>query len=216
MDPFTNDRLKKGPELERQALQGFIDVQDETGGVALFTKGIREAGTVSDGQAIINLTLFRATSNTFPIHNDLLIGFEEETSQCIGPQCFEYALYFHAKAAPGEVFSECRRYQTDLLAAQVGAGRQGDRPETESLFTLRDARTGVSAVKRSEEGDALILRLFNPTGEAIRETVAFGRPIRQAALTDMKEEDSQPLRLNGQTADVGLPPFKIVTLRVEF
>ena len=216
VDPFTNDRLKKGPELERQALQGFIDVQDETGGVALFTKGIREAGTVSDGQAIINLTLFRATSNTFPIHNDLLIGFEEETSQCIGPQCFEYALYFHAKAAPGEVFSECRRYQTDLLAAQVGAGRQGDRPETESLFTLRDARTGVSAVKRSEEGDALILRLFNPTGEAIRETVAFGRPIRQAALTDMKEEDSQPLRLNGQTADVGLPPFKIVTLRVEF
>lgn len=152
MDPFTNDRLKKGPELERQALQGFIDVQDETGGVALFTKGIREAGTVSDGQAIINLTLFRATSNTFPIHNDLLIGFEEETSQCIGPQCFEYALYFHAKAAPGEVFSECRRYQTDLLAAQVGAGRQGDRPETESLFTLRDARTGVSAVKRSERG----------------------------------------------------------------
>lgn len=60
-------------------MQGFIDVQDETGGVALFTKGIREAGTVSDGQAIINLTLFRATSNTFPIHNDLLIGFEEET-----------------------------------------------------------------------------------------------------------------------------------------
>ncbi len=45
---------------------------------------------------------------------------------------------------------------------------------------------------------------------------AYQNYLRKAALTDMQEEDSQPLRLNGQTADVDLPPFKIVTLRVEF
>ena len=41
VDHFTNNRLKKGAELERQALQGFVNVVDSNQGMALFTKGIR-------------------------------------------------------------------------------------------------------------------------------------------------------------------------------
>lgn len=215
VDKFTNDRLKKGPELERQAMQGFLDISDDTSGVALFTKGIREVGTTSDGEAIIQLTLLRTTSNTFPIHNDLLIGFDHETSQCIGEQCFEYALFFHGNNGQGEVISECRKYQTAPLAVEVGVGGDGFRSEQESLFTLCDNRTGVSAVKRSEEGDALVLRLYNPTAEPIAETVAFQRNVKSAVLTDMKEEQLQALSVTENQIPVELSPFKIVTLRIE-
>ncbi|MBC7961145.1 MAG: hypothetical protein H7X94_14895, partial [Vallitaleaceae bacterium] len=126
VDKFTNDNGKKGPELERNALQSFVDISDGTNGMALFTKGLREVGTVNEKGAVINLTLFRAASGTFPIHNDLLIGFEKETSQCIGEQCFEYAIMLHKGGInEGNVIEASRKYTIPLISAQIGSGKGG-------------------------------------------------------------------------------------------
>lgn len=211
VDRFTNDHLKKGPELERQAMEGFLDIRGEKGGMALFTKGIREAGTTSDGQAIIRLTLFRATGNTFPIHNDLLISFGEETSQCIGPQVFEYALYFHA-GEEVEVQRECRLYQTGPLAAQVGAGGGGHFPDCCSLFGLRNPRVGLSAVKLAEDGEGTILRLYNPGGRLEEEWLELPKSIASVQLTDLNEQPLENLSVQDNRVRLTLPPYHIVTV----
>ena len=171
----------------------------------------KRQGTTSDGQAIIRLTLFRATGNTFPIHNDLLISFGEETSQCIGPQVFEYALYFHA-GEEVEVQRECRLYQTGPLAAQVGAGGGGHFPDCCSLFGLRNPRVGLSAVKLAEDGEGTILRLYNPGGRLEEEWLELPKSIASVQLTDLNEQPLENLSVQDNRVRLTLPPYHIVTV----
>lgn len=211
-DPVSNDHLKHGPELSRQALQGYIDVRDGARGLSLFTKGIREAETVTDNGVCLNLTLFRACSGTFPIHNDLFIGFDEEPSQCLGPQRFAYAVELHG--AGFNAARACRLYQTDVLAVEVGLGGSGDQPEQAQLFSLSDDRAAVSAVKLCEEGGGYILRLNNPYGEDIPLTVSFPQPVARVEQTALSERGGQTLAENAAQVTLTLPAYKIVTLRV--
>lgn len=213
IDPISDDHLKHGPELSRQALQGYIDVLNEEQGMALFTKGIREAETWQEGDDRIRLTLFRACSGTFPIHNDLMIGFDEEPSQCLGPQRFEYAIELHD--GHFDAARACRLYQTDVLATEVGMGAAGDQPEQQQLFRLSDPRIDVSAVKLCEEGDGYILRLSNPLGEARSITVLWEQPVLSVEETGMDERGGIRLAENCRQVKLEIAPYKIVTLRIQ-
>lgn len=216
VDRLTDVNGAKGPELERQAMQNFIDVSDGKSGVALFTKGLKEAGTTDEGGAIVHLTLFRATSNTFPIHNDLLIGFQEETAQCYGRQTFEYAVFFHQGDCGGaNVAKEARKYIVPPISAEIGSGSGGKLPGSLSFLKLSEGKLLLSAVKLAEEDSALVLRLNNPYGERVCETLEFFNPILQADEVDMNEEHPARLACGEHTLRVQAQPYKIITLKVK-
>lgn len=210
-DNFTNDNLKKGPELERQAMQGYIDVNDGKKGMAIFTKGIREAGTVNVSGTVINLTLFRSCSNTFPIHNDLLIGFENETSQCLGRQCFEYSVMFHS--CDKNILMESRIYQTDILACEIGMGNYGALPEYKKFLDIKSGKTAVSAFKLSEEGNGAILRIYNPYGDSVKESIVFSEPVSEVLLCDFNEIPYEKAEIQNNGVKLEIGPYKIVTLK---
>ena len=217
VDKFTNENGKKGPELERQAMQNFLHLSDDTASFSLFTKGLKEVGTTSDRGAVINLTLFRAATNTFPIHNDLLIGFENETSQCYGKQRFEYAVYVgKPEMTTAQVIAESRKYITPPIAAELGAGTGGQLAQELSFLKKENDRVVISCLKRCEKDEkALILRLYNPTDSVQQDHLTFDKPIRAAVLTDMKEEPVETLSANGTQLSVQLNAYQIVTLRLE-
>ena len=217
VDKFTNENGKKGPELERQAMQNFLHLSDDTASFSLFTKGLKEVGTTSDRGAVINLTLFRAATNTFPIHNDLLIGFENETSQCYGKQRFEYAVYVgKPEMTTAQVIAESRKYITPPIAAELGAGTGGQLAQELSFLKKENDRVVISCLKRCEKDEkALILRLYNPTDSVQQDHLNFDKPIRSAVLTDMKEEPVETLSANGTQLSVQLNAYQIVTLRLE-
>lgn len=78
-------------------MQKFIDISDGERGVALMSRGIHEYRTdVIDGKSVVELTLLRSVTQTFPIHGDVFIEFDENPAQSQGEQIFEYALNFHA------------------------------------------------------------------------------------------------------------------------
>ena len=214
VDRFTDDHGKKGPELERQAMQSFIDVSDGHSGVALFTKGLKEAGTTDENGAVLHLTLFRAASNTFPIHNDLFIGFENETSQCIGAQVFEYALFFHSgDCGNGAVLPESRKYGEPVISAQIGAGEGGAREGSASFLQTKGTLV-LCALKQAEDGKGIIIRLSNPTGGKVTESLTFGDAIAEAYAVDMNEEHPATLPAEGHSLDITAEPYKILTLYV--
>lgn len=217
VDKFTNENGKKGPELERQAMQNFLHLSDDTASFSLFTKGLKEVGTTSDRGAVINLTLFRATTNTFPIHNDLLIGFENETSQCYGKQRFEYAVYVgKPEMTMAQVIVESRKYITPPIAAELGAGTGGQLAQELSFLKKENDRVVISCLKRCEKDEkALILRLYNPTDSVQQERLTLDKPIHSAMLTDMKEEPVETVSANGTQLSVQLNAYQIVTLRLE-
>ena len=217
VDNFTNENGKKGPELERQAMQNFLHLSDDTASFSLFTKGLKEVGTTGDQGAVINLTLFRAATNTFPIHNDLLIGFEEETSQCYGKQQFEYAVYVgKPDMTTAQVIAESRKYITPLISAELGAGTGGMLAQELSFLQKENDNVVISCLKRCEDDEkALILRLYNPTGSQQQDILTFCKPIRSAVLTDMIEEKIRPLSADGFQVQTQLDAYQIVTLKIE-
>jgi len=135
--------------------------------------------------------------------------------QCQGEYAFEYAIYPHAgdwqsvyRAAytwhtpvmlrrgdehegylPGEVWPDIS--PADDVTAPVRlrpADLTGTLPPELSLLTLEPEALVLSAVKRSERGDALIVRFYNPTPEAVQASVSLFRPVRRARLVNLNED----------------------------
>ena len=217
VDKFTDDNGKKGPELERQAMQNFLHLKDEKASFTLFTKGLKEVGTTDDNGAEVRLTLMRAATNTFPIHNDLLISFDNETSQCFGDQKFEYAVYIGKPDMSTEnVIAESRRYTVPVISAELGAGTGGVLGNRESFVRKENDCVTVSCLKKARDCDnSFIMRLCNPTGTAQREKITFSFNPSAVSVTDMLENPEKALSVTDGSVETELAPYKIVTLKID-
>ncbi|MDD4496046.1 MAG: glycosyl hydrolase-related protein [Eubacteriales bacterium] len=180
------------------------------------TKGIREAGTADDHGAVINLTLFRAASGSFPIHNDLIIGFEKETSQCIGEQRFEYSILFDRDSGVGPVIEESEKYTIPVISAELGAGTGGYLKETTSFFRKQENRIIISCIKRAEDDSSIVVRMYNPTAEAITEHIEVAGQLIHAELINMNEDKIADVQVQGNGFVAELSAYKICTFRLEF
>lgn len=217
---FVTDRNGiRGDELRRQPMHRYVDVSDGTFGVALMTRGLKEFESKRHNGTTLDLTLLRAVTQTFPVHDNVFLRFDEETAQSPGAHRFEYALYLHqGDHLAGNVQREAECYHTPLLAAQYGKGRlAGTLPPATSLLALHDARTNLSAVKLAEDDGRLIVRLNNPTGEPIRERLRFWKTPLAAARVDLNERSEQPCTIAADgTVELELPPYAIRSVAVSF
>jgi alpha-mannosidase len=159
------------------------------------------------------------------------IPYPAPEGQCQGEHTFEYAIYPHAgdwqavyRAAytwhtpavlrrgdehegyiPGEVWPE--HSPADDPSAPVRIKQpdlSGNLPPELSLLSLEPAALVLSAVKRSERGDALIVRFYNPTADTVEANLSLFRPIRAAQLVDLNEEPQGDLAVDAQ-GRVNLP-----------
>jgi alpha-mannosidase len=72
----------------------------------------------------------------------------------------------------------------------------------------------VEAVKKAEDSDGLVLRLYECEHKGTRATLHFGFPLRSAVETNLMEEDVRSLDLQGSSVLLEFKPFEIKTLRV--
>jgi len=216
IDDFTDDHGKKGAELERFTFHNFVDLNNGKASLALMTKGLKECGVTRDQGAVLNLTLLRAVTGTFPIHNDLFLQFEEETSQGIGEHLFEYALFIHkGDYRQGRVLEESRKYLIPMLGAEIGNGKKGALNERLSFFNMANGGLSLCALKLAEDGNGLILRLNNPTGQTVKETINFDGVVKKAYAVNLAENERTPICANTRAIELTVKPYKIVTLYLE-
>jgi alpha-mannosidase len=151
--------------------------------------------------------------------------------QCQGEYTFDYAIYPHAgdwqsvyRAAytwhtpamlrrgdehegylPGEVWPDISPADDPTAPVRLKPlDLTGSLPPERSLLTLEPDTLVLSAIKRSERGDALILRFYNPAPEAVQATVALFRPVRSAQLVNLNEEQQADLPVD-EPGRVSLP-----------
>jgi len=74
----------------------------------------------------------------------------------------------------------------------------------------------LSAIKKCDSRDSVILRLFNPTSEQVAGRVVCHREIQEAWLTNMNEERRDQLPATGNAVDVPCGHKQIVTLELVF
>jgi alpha-mannosidase len=68
----------------------------------------------------------------------------------------------------------------------------------------------------AEEGDSAILRLYEPPGARGECTLRFGRPIERVERVNFLEEAAGPVELQGGAVSLGVRPFEVVTLRMDW
>ena len=85
-----------------------------------------------------------------------------------------------------------------------------------SIADLEPAPLLITAVKRSEDGEAVIVRAYNPTDETIEGRLKTGWPVANAYLANLDESIVQPLSCHdSKQIDVLFRPHVIITLRLQ-
>ena len=183
----------------------------EGDGLALLTKGLFEYEALEANTTLL-LTLIRACRIKLAVSEEKQTEIADQGIQCPGLQTFEYALLpFGGESA--ELLNAAAEYIRPASAALCGRG-QGSLPHEAGLFALDNRNLHIAAVKKEENGDGLVIRLFNPSNKAERFTLKFSQTPHAAFLSRMDETEKTPLPLNGNRLEYEAGAKKIITLLV--
>lgn len=178
--------------------QRFVDVADGERGLAVLNRGLPEYEVLPDphgaGSAVA-LTLLRAVG--WLSRDDLATRrghagppLATPEAQGLGPHIFEYALAPHPgdwRAEDALALREAQAFEAPLRAVTTSqhAGPLGARW---SFVYVTPAPIVVSAVKRAEHEDALVVRLYNPLETPLAAEVILALPFREVVRVDLNED----------------------------
>ena len=122
----------------------------------------------------------------------------------MGNHDFAYALLPHAGGwRDAGVVAEGLRFNAPLRWT-TGAG--------ESLASVADPNLVLDTVKRAEDSDAIVLRLYEAHGARGTAPLRLGVPFSAAARATLLEEAGDALAVDGDTIEIPYRPHEIVTV----
>lgn len=205
------------PPVPTRHQRYFVDLSDGQAGLAILNRGLAEYEVLRDGGSnTVAITLLRCVGYLSRGDGDMptrpgLAGPPLPTpeAQCPGLHTFEYAIVPHA----GDwryVYREAYTFRAPVYArrgtehegyaptqAEIEtwgtAGLRapdlsGDLPAELSFLALEPEVLALSAVKRSGDGEGLVVRFYNPTGEPVEATVRTFHPILSVQEVNLNEE----------------------------
>jgi alpha-mannosidase len=89
-------------------------------------------------------------------------------------------------------------------------------PRGFSLVEAEGLELALGSLKLAEDGDAVILRLYEPHGARGECTLRFGRPVERVERVNLLEEAEGPVEVHGGAVRLRVRPFEVVTLRVDW
>lgn len=185
-----------------QPLRSFASVTDGENGFSVMPKGLYEYEILDN--SVMALTILRACRIKQAVSEEKMTILDDKGVQCPGKQVFDYAMHFDAadyttlpnKAA--EIFA-------GVKCAAAGRGK-GTLPRESSLFSIDNKNLHVTAVKRAEDGNGVIVRYYNASEVEQSVTITSDK---QLYMCKMTEEIVEKMK---KTHKVGAK--KIETLRL--
>ncbi|MGB3331001.1 MAG: glycoside hydrolase family 38 C-terminal domain-containing protein, partial [Thermomicrobiales bacterium] len=148
----------------------FVDLSEPHYGVALLNDS--KYGFSAHG-GTLGISLVRG-----PLYPD---PFADE-----GEHHFTYSLFPHlGNWTEGGVTQEARALNSPLVAVAAAA----DAPTHESFVTVDGLELGIATLKKANDRDGVVLRVYEPNGDRGTATLAFGRPVGSVRRVNLLEED---------------------------
>ena len=171
--------------------QRWADLGDGTYGVALLNES-RHGYDVHD--SVMRLSLVRAPTHPDPNADQGIHGFT-------------YALMPHPgdwrDAGVIQAADELNRLM-GILPTNLPAGT------SRSLVEVDTPQVIVEAIKKAEDSDAVIVRLYEAWGRPCRARITTTLPARRVTLCDLLEREREETSL-----ELDFRPFQVVTLKLE-
>jgi len=202
------------PEMQTLPTQHFVDLSDERGGFAVVHNSFTEYEVLRDGRATLALTLFRAVRNRICTEFRSTGDFpDQKGGQCLREMEFGYALCPHdGDWATGDVYAAAETLNVPPMVYQTTPHDRGSLPPEGSFFAVESGNLIVSAVKKAEDRDTFIVRLFNPTGDTLDGRVMLPDGAAKAWRTNLEENREEELPVTGGRVELSVPTGKIVTI----
>jgi len=127
---------------------------------------------------------------------------------------FEYALKHHdGDWKESKAYKHGQEYQHLPLTVQTTS--RGNLPQEFSFLELKPDNLILSALKKAEDSDDVILRFFETKGEETAAEVTLFRRIKRAAVADFLEREEYELKPDGNGLKLEVKPFEIVNLKLK-
>ena len=177
--------------------QEFSAIHDGEKGLAILSRGLHEIAPITAGDDSVGLavTLLRAVGwlsrDDLPTRDRKPAGpmIPTPEAQCIGVHKFQLGIMsFSGDLATSGVRERSAEFRVPPLSIQHSANSQ--QPTADSLLEVTGPAVAVSAIKMHEDGDSLIVRLFNAGDEPTRATLRLGRSIAGAWQCSLLEDRS--------------------------
>jgi len=150
----------------------------------------------------------REVNNTFPAGEPHL-GYTDQSDHE-----FTYAFYPHAgDAVEGGVIEEAYALNVPLSVTPV-TPHDGTAPRSMSWLQLDTPNVVIEAVKQAEDGDDVIVRLYEATGASVDAALSLNFPVAAAAEADLMENVLEELAIADGGVCLSFTPFEIKTLRL--
>lgn len=192
------------PKLYEVPTHAWLDLTDTRGdyGVTLLTGA--KYGSDKPTDDTVRLTLLYTPTTTSP--------YREQNSQDWGRHDISYALAGHARAFQRtEAHWQAQRFEQPLLAFAVPK-HGGPLGKRFSLLASSSEQVAIQALKRSEDGKSVIVRLQELTGRGARTQLSTAGSIKAAWETTGVEQPICPLTLEDGKLPLDFLPNQLRTV----
>jgi alpha-mannosidase len=179
-------------------MQKWMDVSNEQFGV-MVANDSKYGAEVQDG--LVRLTALRSPD-------------APDANADEGEHYFAYAIFPHTGdwRNAGAVQNG---YAFNLpLMARVITQQPGKLPPVHSFVSVEPAAVIVSALKKAEDDDAWILRLYESTGLPTTATISLPFVAKKVNEVNLIEWEEKPLPFSGQKLTVNLGAWEVKTLKI--
>ena len=221
------------PPISIEPTQSYVSLTDGKTGIAVIPQGVREYEVLDDSK--IRLTLFRTYG--FMGKENLIYRpgrasgeriIETPAAQLLKEMEFNFGFTSYAgDINDSDIDTLAKQYNTNLEVytyAEFLNGRlifsqreiEGQNAKIHSLFET-EGNLVVSAVKKAEEDDGYIIRLYNGKDHKdLDDKIKFNFDIKEAYYTNLKEEKTEEIKVENNTISVKeLSHCKFVTIWVK-
>ena len=231
---WANDQSTwQDPPISIEPTQSYVSLTDGKTGIAVIPQGVREYEVLDDSK--IRLTLFRTYG--FMGKENLIYRpgrasgeriIETPAAQLLKEMEFNFGFTSYAgDINDSDIDTLAKQYNTNLEVytyAEFLNGRlifsqreiEGQNAKIHSLFET-EGNLVVSAVKKAEEDDGYIIRLYNGKDHKdLDDKIKFNFDIKEAYYTNLKEEKTEEIKVENNTISVKeLSHCKFVTIWVK-
>lgn len=212
--------LERGPSGKQAIPQkDFVLLQHSEFSLAILNKGLHECYYVQEnGRSTVAITLLRAVG--WLSRDDLLTRkgdagwpFPTPGAQCLGKHRFDLAFAFgNRQENPWSLLRASSLFNRPPLTFQVTGNLASTLLQNFSLLALENPCITVSALKKSEDREEIVLRLYNPTPEPQRCRVFFNQQPVLVKELSLLEEEIGILSEGTQELFLDFRPYEIKTL----
>ena len=203
-------------ELMTQPMQNFVDLSDSVNGFGIVSDSLLEYEALPNPEGTLGLTLFRAVRNIICTEmRSAGVFAHEDGGQLLQTLSYRYSLCPHdGDYETAKLYQKMDCMNVPVLAIQTTPQlKTGTLPAAFSFYELPDGLE-MSCLKRAEDGQSWILRVYNPGKAAVQGTVRLPGTIVSANQVRMDETGSKQLEHNGCTFPITVESNKIQTYKI--